>query len=156
MRTLLTLALWMIAWLLWSGLYKPLLITLGVISCLLVLVLTRRMEDAGQEYFNLRLTFKLVPFWAWLFGELVKANLQVARIILSPGLPISPTVVRIDALEKETGGQALLANSITLTPGTVTIDDHEAKLFVHCLTREGADEVREGEMNRRIAQLAAR
>ena len=156
MRTLLTLALWMVAWLLWSGLYKPLLITLGVLSCLLVLVLTRRMTNFSQDFFNLRLTLRLIPFWGWLSGELVKANLQVARIILSPGLPISPTVVRINAKDKEPGSQALLANSITLTPGTVTIDDHEAKLFVHCLTREGAEELREGEMNRRVAELSAR
>ncbi len=155
MRISLTLVVWMMAWLLWSGLYTPLLVTLGVVSCLLVMVLARRMDFFAKGVYSLHLTPGLIPFWGWLGGQLIKTNLQVARLVLSPRLTISPTVVRIDALPPDPVGQAILGNSITLTPGTVTIDDHEGKLFVHCLTREGADELLEGEMNRRVASLSA-
>lgn len=153
MHVLLTLALWILAWLLWSGLYKPLLVTLGVLSSLLVLVLARRMGFFEERVYSLHLIGRLLPFWGWLGAQLVRSNLEVARIVLSPKLAISPTVVKIDALPPDPVGQAILGNAITLTPGTVTLDDHEGDLFVHCLTREGADALIEGDMNRRVAAL---
>jgi multicomponent Na+:H+ antiporter subunit E len=156
MRVGLTLVLWMVAWLLWSGLYKPLLITLGFLSCLLVLVLARRMGFFEGSVYSLHLTARLVPFWGWLGVELVRSNLRVARMVLSPSLPISPTVIRLKALPPDPVGQAILGNSITLTPGTVTVDDHEGDLYVHCLTRDGADALLDGEMNRRVAALTGR
>ena len=155
MRVVLTLLLWFLAWLLWSGIYKPLLIVLGVLSCLLVLVLSRRMGFFEKGVYSLHLIWRLLPFWGWLGKELVASNLQVARIVLSPTLPISPTVVKIEALPEDPVGQAILGNSITLTPGTVTLDDHEGVLLVHCLTEEGAEALVEGDMNRRVAALAA-
>ncbi|MEP0202224.1 MAG: Na+/H+ antiporter subunit E [Halioglobus sp.] len=154
MRILLTLLLWFTAWLLWSGMFKPLLIGLGVVSCLLVLVLSRRMGFFKQEVFSLHLTWRLLPFWGWLGKELIIANLQVARVVLSRHMPISPTVIRLQALSSDPVGQAILGNSITLTPGTVTVDDHEGELLVHCLTQEGADALIEGDMNRRVAAVS--
>ena len=153
MRILLTLLLWFAAWLLWSGMFKPLLIGLGVVSCLLVLVLSKRMDFFEKDVFSLHLVWRLLPFWGWLGKELVVANLQVARVVLSRDMPMSPTVIRLQALSPDPVGQAILGNSITLTPGTVTVDDHEGELLVHCLTREGADALIEGEMNRRVAAL---
>ena len=153
MRTLVILALWYLAWLLWSGLYKPLLLTLGVLSCLLVLILAKRMDIFESKLYSLSLVMRLVPFWGWLGVELIRSNFSVARVVLSPRLDISPTVIRIDALSTGPVGQAILGNSITLTPGTVTLDDHEGFLYVHCLTRQGADALLEGEMNRRVAAL---
>ena len=153
MRILLTLLLWFAAWLLWSGMFKPLLIGLGVLSCLLVLVISKRMDFFEKDVFSLHLVWRLLPFWGWLGKELVVANLQVARVVLSRDMPMSPTVIRLQALSPDPVGQAILGNSITLTPGTVTVDDHEGELLVHCLTREGADALIEGEMNRRVAAL---
>jgi len=153
MRILMTLSVWMAAWLLWSGLYKPLLVGLGVLSCLLTLAIARRMGFFQQSVFSLHLIPRLLLFWAWLGKELVKSNLQVARIVLSPKMPISPTLVTLQALPKGRVSQAILGNAITLTPGTVTVDDHDGALIVHCLTREGAASLREGEINRRAAAL---
>lgn len=153
MQIVLTLILWFVAWLLWSGLYKPLLLALGVLSCLLVLVLARRMGFFDRDVFSLHLIGRLLPFWGWLGKELVVSNVKVARIILSPTMPISPTVTKIEALSEGPVGQAILGNSITLTPGTVTMDDHEGTLIVHCLTADGADDLAQGEMNRRVAAL---
>lgn len=143
----------MAAWLLWSGLYTPLLIVLGLLSCLLTLIIARRMGFFAPTAFSLHLIPRLPSFWAWLGKELVKSNLEVARIVLSPKLPISPTLVTLPALPRGQVAQAILGNAITLTPGTVTVDDHEGKLIVHCLTREGAQSLRDGEMNRRVAAV---
>ena len=153
MYVILTLLVWFAFWLLWSGLFKPLLIILGVISCLLVMVLARRMAYFEKSVYRLPMLGKLLPFWGWLGKELVITNIEVARIILSPKLRISPTVVKIEALSEGPIGQAILGNSITLTPGTVTMDDHEGTLIVHCITEEGARALEEGEMNRRVAAL---
>ncbi len=153
MHVFLTVILWYVAWLLWSGMTKPLLLILGAISCLLVLVLARRMEFFDKSVYSLHLVGHLLPFWGWLGKELVVANFQVAKIIMSPKMNISPSVIKLAAEPEGPVGQAILGNSITLTPGTVTLDDHEGELLVHCLTREGAEALREGEMNRRAAAL---
>jgi multicomponent Na+:H+ antiporter subunit E len=153
MYVILTLLVWFAFWLLWSGLYKPLLIILGILSCLLVLVLARRMAYFDKSVYSPALVARLLPFWGWLGKELVITNFQVARIVLSPKMKISPTVVEIKALSEGPIGQAILGNSITLTPGTVTMDDHEGTLIVHCLTRKGAEDLKAGEMNRRVAAL---
>lgn len=153
MHTLLTLSLWILAWLLWSGLYQPLLITLGVLSSLLVLYLARRMGFFEGRVYSLHLIARLVPFWGWLGGQLIRSNLEVARIVLSPRMAISPTVVRLRAEPPGPVGQAILGNAITLTPGTVTIDDHDGVLFVHCLTREGARALLDCGINQRVAAL---
>ena len=153
MRVWFTLALWFATWLLWSGLYSPLLINLGVISCLLTLVIARRMGFFEDDVFSLHLTGRLIPFWGWLGKELVVSNLRVARIVLSRRMNISPTTVTLQALPEGRVSQAILGNAITLTPGTVTIDDYEGQLIVHCLTRAGARELQAGEMNRRVAAL---
>ncbi len=77
----------------------------------------------------------------------------MARIVLSPRLPISPTLVELDAKPTTDAGRVLLGNSITLTPGTVTLDIYADRLLVHALTKEGAAALEEGEMNRRVASL---
>ena len=154
MRIFLTLLVWFAAWLLWSGLFKPLLIGLGVVSCLLVLGLSQRMGMFSKDVFSLRFIWRLLPFWGWLGKELIVANLEVARVVLSRHMKINPTVIRLQALSDDRVSQAILGNSITLTPGTVTVDDYEGELLVHCLTREGADALIEGEMNRRVAALS--
>ena len=150
---MLAFAIWMLAWLLWSGLYTPMLVILGVFSCLLTMFLAYRMDFFDNDFFQPRRLGRLLPFWGWLGKELVKSNLQVARIVLSPKLVISPTVVTIKALPDDELGQAILGNAITLTPGTVTLDDHDGELLIHCLVRETADELVAGEMNRRVAAL---
>ena len=153
LQIVLALLLWMVVWLLWSGFYTPLLMTLGGLSCVLTAYLAWRMKFFAEHMLDPRLLWRLLPFWLWLSKELIKSNLMVARIVLSPSLPISPTLVKLEALPKTELGQAILGNAITLTPGTVTIDDHEGQLLVHCLTRATALELREGEMNRRVAAV---
>lgn len=140
-------------WLLLSGYLEPQLLALGAASALLVCFLALRMGFFATEAYLFHLLPRLPRYWAWLLKEIVKSNLEVARIVLDPRLPISPTVVKLDASRLGPVGQALLANSITLTPGTATVDVNDGQLTVHCLTREAGEALLEGEMSRRVAAV---
>ena len=143
------------AWLLWSGIYKPLLLWLGAFSCLLSLYIAHRVGFFEQSS-GLHLLPRLPRFSLWLLVEIVKSSFEVFRLVLDPKLPISPTVVEIEAEPEGEVGQVLLANSITLTPGTVTLDVFDNRLLVHCITREGAQAIEAGDANRRIAELTGK
>lgn len=153
-RTVLILALFAATWLLWSGVYVPLTLALGALSCIAVTVLAVRIGFVDSEVYALHFGRRLPGYWLWLLWEIVKANVKVARIVLSPRLPIEPTVTSVDAHELDPVSQATLANSITLTPGTLSMDVNRGRIEVHCLTREIGDELREGEMHRRVAALS--
>ena len=152
-RVLLLGVLLIAAWLLWSGLYKPLLIGLGVFSCLLTLILARRMGYFDNELFAFRYNFRLLGYWWWLGGEIFRSSIEVAKEVLRPQLRVNPKVVELDVADLDALDQTLLGNSITLTPGTLTLDVHENRLLVHALTPEGGDAVLEGEMKRRVDAL---
>jgi multicomponent Na+:H+ antiporter subunit E len=153
MRIAATFAIFVATWLLWSGLYQPLLLALGVLSCALVTILALRIGFFDKDIYALHLGPQLPRFWFWLLREIVKANLQVARIILDPRLPISPSIVTIDARSLPEVSQAAFANSITLTPGTVTVDIDRGRIEVHCLTTDAATQLEVGEMLRQAQKL---
>jgi multicomponent Na+:H+ antiporter subunit E len=142
----------MLSWVLWSGIYKPLLLWLGLLSSLLTLWMAQRMGFFRPAMPLLSL-LRLPGYWWWLLQEVVKSSIEVARVVLSPSLPISPALVELRTTEVSEAGKVILGNSITLSPGTVTIDMHEDKLLVHCLTRDSAEELRSGEVQRRTAGL---
>ena len=156
LRAALLAALLVAAWLLWSGMYKPLLLGLGVISCALTVYLLQRMGYFGNETFAFRYSPKLLGFWGWLGKEIVLSSLEVARVALARKIDVHPQTVTLDVAELEAVDQALLGNSITLTPGTLTLDVHENRILVHALTAAGAAALKEGEMQRRVAALRAR
>ena len=140
------------AWLLWSGIYKPLLLWLGAFSCVLSVYIAHRVGFFERSS-GLHVIPKLPRFSLWMLVEIFKSSMEVVRIVLNPKLPISPTVVYLDAEPKGPVGQVILSNSITLTPGTVTLDVFNDRIVVHCQTREGAEALQSGDANRRIAQL---
>ena len=154
-RISLLLMLFVSAWLLWSGLFKPLLLGLGAFSCLLVTYLTHRLGYTDHNEFKVNFNLRFLGYWTWLGKEIVRSSLEVARVILDPRLPISPRIVEIQATARHPVDQVILGNSITLTPGTIALDVHDGVLQVHTLTQEGADELMSGEMDRRIAALRA-
>ncbi len=141
-----------LSWVLWSGIYKPLLIWLGVFSCLLSLWLASR-TGFFRHAMPTRSFLRLPGYWWWLLGEITRSSFQVARVILSPAMPITPTLVELTTDEPTDSGKVILGNSITLSPGTVTIDMYESKLLVHCLTEEGAQALIGQEVQRRTARL---
>ncbi len=141
------------AWLLLSGHTEPFLITVGAVSSLICVVIVRRMDSVDLENIRIRFSPRIVGYWLWLAREIVKTNIDVASRVLSPSLPISPRLIKIKASQKTPLYQAMFANSITLTPGTVTIDLEDGMLLVHALNTEAADELLGGEMDARAAKV---
>ena len=140
-------------WLLLSGIYEPLLLSLGVVSSLFVAGIAHRMDVVDHEGFPIHIGPKGITYWPWLIWEIIKANIDVALIIIKPDLEISPIMFRAEASQKTEVGQVIYANSITLTPGTVTVGVNEGTVDVHALTIGAADEVISGRMDRRACQM---
>lgn len=145
-----------VAWVLWSGYLKPLLLGLGALSCVLTIWVVRRMGYFDEEDFAFHYDWRLLGFWAWLGREVVLSSIEVARVVLRRKVNVEPKVVDIDGSGLRPVDLALLGNSITLTPGTLTLDVYEGRLLVHALTPEGAAGLQRGEMQRRVAALRKR
>lgn len=143
-------------WLLLSGHYVPLLLGLGAASVLLVVALAHRMDAIDHERVPIRLGPRLLIYWIWLAKEIAKANLAVIRLILARRPALSPTLFWSQPLQRTDVGRVTYANSITLTPGTVSVAVEDGRLLVHALTREGAADIETDEMNRRVARLEGR
>jgi len=152
-RALLLAVLLFAAWLLWSGFFKPLLISLGVFSVLLVVFLAHRLRLFDTDVFALRFSLRLFRFWGWLFKEVIISSLEVARLVLNPRMPIEPAVVEFQSRCDHPVDHVILGNSITLTPGTLTLKIESGNFTVHSLTRQGADALKSGDMDRRVAAL---
>lgn len=152
-RVLVMAVLLALAWLLWSGLFKPLLLALGAFSCALVLVIAHRMHLFDTDLITPRYFVRLVRFWVWLGREIVRSSMEVTRTVLSRKLSITPTVAEFDAHCEHPVDRAILGNSITLTPGTLTLSVDGQRFMVHALHEEGARDVLAGEMDRRVSAL---
>ncbi len=144
----------LILWLLLSGIYEPLLIILGVVSCAFVALIAYRMDVVDHEGHPVHLTWRFLIYLPWLAWEIVKSNIAVAKIIVDPKLPISPSVIKVRASQPDELGHVIYANSITLTPGTVSIDMQGDDIEVHALAAEFAEGVQSGDMDRRVTRVA--
>ena len=140
-------------WLLLSGHYTPLMLLLGGLSTLLVVFLALRADLIDRETHPVLLKPSILLYWLWLAREIIKSNLDVARRILTPGLPISPNVFTVRTTQQSDLGRVTYANSITLVPGTVAMDVDEDVITVHALTQEAAADLKRGEMNRRVCDV---
>jgi multicomponent Na+:H+ antiporter subunit E len=138
-----------ILWLLLSGHTALLLLGLGLVSVLAVVLIAWRMDLVDPEGHPIHLIWRAIPYWAWLLIEIFKANIDVARAIVRPRMPIRPTVLRLKAGQKSDLGRVIYANSITLTPGTVTLAVEGETIEVHALTPGAAEGLLNGDMNRR-------
>ena len=147
-------ALLLAVWLLNSGHYTVLITSFGVLSCLLVVVLARRMNIVDDEGVPIHLLPRLPIYLPWIAKEVVKANIDVARRVLALGWPkISPRLIEVPTSQHSDLGRVLFANSITLTPGTVSIRVHDSKITVHAIADEVADDLLSGEMDRQVTWL---
>ncbi len=125
-------------WLAMSGYFKPMLLILGVISVVMTLWMCARMKILDEEtapYLYVPLT---LSYFIWLGKEIYKANIAVVRAVMSPEMKISPSMVRVPIAGKDDMSATMFANSITLTPGTVSIDIDEDSILVHALLSEMA------------------
>lgn len=137
-------------WLLLSGHYTPLLLTLGAGAVGLVMWLLRRMDRVDGQHVALVPGWRLLRYLLWLARIVVESNIDVARRIWAPDMPIKPSWARLKYELDAPMQTTLYANSITLTPGTLTADIGENEFLVHTLTEEGISDLRDGEMERRV------
>ncbi|NKI34943.1 Na+/H+ antiporter subunit E [Wenzhouxiangella sp. XN79A] len=157
MRYLVSLALLLaLLWLGISGVYKPLLFLLGGTSVLFVVWMSRRMDVVGVEHNPVLYSWRLPIYWGWLVWEIVKANVAVARAALWPDRHLRPQVVRVPVRLATPVAKVTYANSITLTPGTVTLLLEPDFIEAHALLESTARDLESGEMERRIAWLENR
>ena len=144
-------------WLLLSGHYTGLLLSLGLLSVLLVTYITVRMQLLEYDQPDvLRQTVRSVPYGFWLLKEIVKSNIDVIKRILTPELPIRPQLVNIKSTQKDELARVAYANSITLTPGTISIDVEGDYIEVHALAESGVEGLTSGDMDKRITSVEAR
>ena len=111
------------------------------------------MHIADEEGVPIELGLRPFVYAIWLIKEIVLANIDVARRVLDPRLPIRPRLIRVKASQTGDLGRVIYANSITLTPGTVSVDMQGDEITVHALTADAADEDKSGEMDRRVTEL---
>jgi multicomponent Na+:H+ antiporter subunit E len=143
----------MLFWMMLSGDFGLLNLALGFVSVLLVVSISHRMDVVDQESQPVELSSRLPVYWAWLALKVVKSNLDVTRRIWTPGKSISPTLVRLKLSQQTALGKVIYANSITLTPGTVTLAIEDDEILVHALTRADAAALETGEMDRQVREL---
>ena len=130
-----------------------LIIIFGVFSVALTLVFVVRMDREAGDHLPYKLGIRPLFYLPYIFWEIVKANIDVAKIICRPKMKISPQMFRARASQKTAVGQVVYANSITLTPGTITLDVRDGEFLIHALTKEAADGVLAGDMDKRVSKL---
>lgn len=141
-------------WILLSGFFTPFLLTLGLLSTAIAVVVAFRMDLVDQEGVPvIHLTRKFWTYVPYLIKEIVVSNIATAKIVLSPDLPAKPMIFRVRAKQRTDLGRVIFGNSITITPGTITLAIVGETLFVHALDGEAAGDMSENEMNARVAEL---
>ncbi len=141
-------------WLLLSGHYTAFFLAAGAGSAIAAVLFSRRMDVIDREGHPIHLIWRaLYSYWPWLAKEIIKSAWDVAMRILDRRLPISPTLARFKPTQRTDVGLVIHANSITLTPGTITVELSAREFLVHSLTREGAAGLAGSEMDRRVTEL---
>lgn len=134
-------------WLALSGHYTPMLISFGVGSSIFVVWVAHRMDVVDHEGVPFHLTGRFLVYFPWLMKEVFVANLQVAKLILDPKMPISPRMVVFHGSQVTDLGRVIYANSITLTPGTITTGIEGREYQIHALSAADLATGEEVEMN---------
>jgi len=143
-----------VIWLLLSGMWThPIILPLGAASVILTVWIAFRLEIIDRDTDPLRLMIPSLRYWPWLLGQIVRANLQVASRIIRGQDSLSPRITAVKSTQKSDLGRSIFANSITLTPGTVTIRVRDDDILYYALNEDLIRELDEGEMDRRVTRL---
>ena len=138
-------------WLLLSGIYKPLTVGLGVLSTLAVILIINRMDSIDGDRVEIHLKpIEFLLYQGWLLVEIAKANWAVTKIIIAPSMPIKQHMFSVPYTQKSDLGQVIFANSITLTPGTVSVETEPGQFLVHAVAYSSDDKAALADMDRRV------
>ena len=155
MKYLFTFLLLFLNWVIWSGMLDLFHLSLGVIACGIVTILTAdllfKREDLSLDFF--REAVRFIRYVPWLLYQIVLSNLHVASLVLHPRMPIEPRIVRFKSRLKKEISRVTFANSITLTPGTITADIEGDTYVVHALSRKTAEDLVSGDMEQRVGRI---
>ena len=138
-------------WLLLSGFFSPFFLVLAAVCCALVVYIALRMDVIDQEGHPIQISWRLIPYLPWLAWQIVRANLDVTRRVFS--LDVDPVLRWVPASQRTDLGTVIYANSITLTPGTVSTDVEPGRIRVHALSGDGIAALEKGEMDARVRDV---
>jgi len=141
-------------WLLMSGLYKTLILVLGALSVLLTLFIVSRMDKVDEHKLGYDIgVFATIKYLIWLMAEIAKSNWAVTKVILSGKKPENQTMFEVPVTQKSEIAQVVFANSITLTPGTVTVESEDDNFIVHALDFGDGDMEALADMDARVSAI---
>lgn len=136
----------LLIWFIFNGKITLELTVLGIILCACIYLFMCKFMDYSikQDIAIMEKSFFFLYYIGVLIVEIVKSNLQVMHLVLSDREVAEPVIIEYKTRLKTKIGRVILANSITLTPGTITISLEEDELIIHCLDRtmaEGMDDL---------------
>ena len=156
-RTMLTAVFLFALWLLMSGVYKDLIVWFGVASSIIAVYVVRRMDNAADvDRLEIRLKpLEMLRYLGWLMVEIAKANWAVTKTIMTPVMPIRQHFFTVPVSQTTELGQTIYANSITLTPGTISVEIEDGRFWVHALSYSDDDMGALADMDARVTRVEA-
>ncbi|MCS7214633.1 MAG: Na+/H+ antiporter subunit E [Thermodesulfovibrio sp.] len=143
-------------WCIFSGMFDIFHLTLGIISCLIITLVSGDLMFNEEKITKSHIVYgiRFIKYIPWLIYQIILANIHVAYLVLHPKMPIEPFVLEYKAKLKKDISKVVFANSIILTPGTITMDITKDNVFVvHCISRKVAEDLLTGEMEKRVAYI---
>jgi multicomponent Na+:H+ antiporter subunit E len=140
-------------WLLLSGIYQPLIVAFGVVSVLLVIYVLKRMDETDSEPKPVASGARICRYFIWLTGEIVASSIHVTKLVWGNPRNLSPSLAKVSVAQVPDKVRVLYANSITLTPGTLSVDIENDEITVHALQSKSIDELKQGEMENKITSI---
>ncbi len=142
-------------WIIWSGKFDAFHLSLGIISSAFVTFMSHGLFIERKKVSTkiIAESIRFIKYVPWLLYQIILSNIHVASLVLSPKMPIEPKIIKYKTKLKSDIALVTFANSITLTPGTITADIIDGEYIVHTLSRKVADDLMSGEMEDKVADI---
>ena len=139
-----------VVWVLFSASFEWAHLALGLVCSFAVAWI-----NSGHSPFvpKFRLWLRILLYLPWLFYKIIQSSLHLSKLILHPALPIAPQLISVESKLRHHGAVVLLGNSITLTPGTITVEVDHNKLIVHSLDKDFSEDITSKQMESKIADI---
>jgi multicomponent Na+:H+ antiporter subunit E len=155
MRYVVTFILLFSQWIIWSGMLDAFHLVLGAISCAIVTYMTHDILFTREKFASRQIVevIRFILYIPWLLYQIILANIHVASLVLNHKMPIDPKIIKFKSTLKKDIAKVTFANSITLTPGTITADIVDGEFIVHALSKKVADDLLSGDMEKRVGHI---